>query len=142
MRVCQGCMRFGKPVPEPAASRAQSAPAARMEKGLRQRQARMSERRAALETDEELVPDFGDRVRRARQSKRLKVEDVARAINEKASLIHKVEAGTFHPDPVVTAKLERSLGVRLREKVEDIHPGAAGPQGGITIGDLIRMQKK
>lgn len=142
MRVCQGCMRFGKPVEEPAPGGAEAGASSRMEQGLRQRQQRMSERRVALESDEELVPDFGDRVRRARQAKRLKVEDVARAINEKASLIHKVEAGTFHPDPVVTAKLERSLGVRLREKVEEVHPGKRGASGGVTIGDLIRMQKK
>ena len=51
-------------------------------------------------------------------------------------------SGTFFPDPVVTAKLERALGIRLREKVEEMHPGTRGAQGGVTIGDLIRMQKK
>jgi putative transcription factor len=142
MRVCQGCTRFGKPVAEPAPAGAGHLSASRMEQGLRQRQQRMAPRPAALETDEELVPDFGDRVRKARQAKRLKVEDVAKAINEKTSILQKIEAGTFHPDPMVTAKLERSLGIRLREKVEDVHPAARASQGGLTIGDLIRMQKK
>jgi len=139
MRVCQGC--FGRPVADPAAGGA-PAPAGRMQQGLKQRQQRMAEKAVPLESDEELVPDFGDRVRRARQAKRLKVDDVARAINEKASILQKIESGTFHPDPVVTAKLERSLGIRLREKVEEVHPGKRAAQGALTIGDLIRMQKK
>jgi putative transcription factor len=142
MRVCQGCMRFGKPVAEPSAPGPEATPAGRMERGLRQRQQRMAERSANLESDEDLVADFGERVRRARQAKRLKVEDVARAINEKASIVQKIESGTFHPDPVVTAKLERALGVRLREKVEEVHTAKPAPSGGLTIGDLIRMQKK
>jgi putative transcription factor len=113
-----------------------------MREGLRQRQQRMTERRVPLESDEVLVADFGDRVRRARQAKRLKVEDVARAINEKASLLNNIESGSFHPDPIVTAKLERSLGIRLREKVEEVHPARQASRGGVTIGDLIRMQKE
>ncbi len=142
MRVCQGCMRFGKAVEEPSPAHAAPAPKDRVEDGLRRRQQRMTPKPVRLESDEELVPDFGDRVRRARQAKRLKVEDVARAINEKASILHKIEAGSFHPDPVVTAKLERSLGVQLREKVEEVHTAKHSAQGGLTIGDLIRMQKK
>ncbi len=142
MRVCQGCLRFGKPVVVPEAGGQAPGPAARMQQGLRQRQQRMTERRVPMESDEVLVADFGDRVRRARQAKRLKVQDVARAINEKASLLHNIESGSFHPDPIVTAKLERSLGIRLREKVEEVHPAKRASQGGVTIGDLIRMQKE
>ncbi len=142
MRVCQGCLRFGKPVAEPGPKPEGATGRPGVQEGLRRRQARMSERRVPLEADEVLVPDLGERVRRARQAKRLKVDDVARAINEKKSILHKIEAGSFRPDPVVTAKLERSLGIRLREKVESVDAPKPGPPGAITIGDLIRMQKK
>lgn len=101
----------------------------------------MTERPVPLETQEELVPDFGERVRVARERKGLSLDNLARGINEKKSLVHKIETGSFYPDPVVTAKLERALGIRLREKVEAASARKYAPRGGVTIGDLIRMQK-
>jgi putative transcription factor len=141
MSVCAGCQRFGKVV-QPPASAAEATPGRSMEEGLRRRQTRMADKPVKLETEEAHVADFGTRVRKAREAKRLTTEDLARAINEKKSVIHKVEAGTFFPDPVVTAKFERALGISLREKVEEVHVEKRRASGGMTIGDLIKMQKE
>lgn len=141
MRVCAGCAKFGKVVEEPRPKGA-GPPARSAAPGPVPRPRSRAEKPVPLETDEELVADFGERIRKAREARRVSVEDLARAINEKQSIVQKVEAGTYFPDPELTRKIEASLQIRLREKVEAVHPERARPQGGLTIGDLIKMQKK
>jgi len=139
MRVCAGCARFGKVIPTPAARAGASAQT--IGQRLRARDTRMTEKRVPLESEDELVEDFGGRVRKAREAKRVTLEDLARAVNEKKSLLAKIESGSFFPDPTVTAKLEAALGIKLREKVADVAPQKSRARGGMTIGDLIKMQK-
>ncbi len=141
MRVCAGCARFGRVIAPPPPA---NAPPSRggIAAGLESRQRRMTEKPAALESEDELVPDFGERVREARERKRVSLDDLARAVNERKSLLAKVETGSFHPDPTLARKLEASLGIKLREKVEEVHTQKYQPRGGITIGDLIKMKKE
>lgn len=141
MRVCQGCQRFGRVIAPPAAAPA-GATRADASQRLQRSAKRMAEKPVPLESDEELVEAFGERVRKAREQRRLSLDDVAKAINEKKSLLHKIETEHVHPDPVVTRKLEAALGVRLREKVEEVHTEKYRPRSGITIGDLIKMKKE
>jgi putative transcription factor len=135
MRVCARCARFGKAVAPPAEPRPAAPRAAPLPR-------RTAERPVPLESDEEIVEDFGERVRVARERKRVSLDDLARAVNEKKSLLAKVETGAFHPDPQLARKLEAALGIKLREKVEEVHAPKGAARGGLTIGDLIKMQKK
>lgn len=141
MQVCALCVRFGRVVETPGAPKAVAARegAAR---GLQTREKRMTEKPVPLEGADDLVADFGERVRVGRERKRLSLDDLARAVNEKKSLLAKVEAGSFFPDPHVTRKIEAALGIKLREKVEEVHTEKVRPRGGMTIGDLIKMQKE
>ena len=140
MRVCANCVRFGKVIAPPEAPR-QPAAVASPQKGLEMRQKRMADKPVSLESDEEVVEDFGERVRMARERKRVSLDDLARAVNEKKSILAKVETGAFHPDPTLTRKLEAALGIKLRERVEEVHTQKVKPSGGMTIGDLIKMKK-
>ena len=136
MRVCARCVRFGKVIapPEPKAQPGAARPV-RLPRNT-------AEKPVPLESDEDIVDDFGERVRIARERKRVSLDDLARAVNEKKSLLAKVETGAFHPDPQLARKLEAALGIKLREKVEEVHTQKAQARGGMTIGDLIKMQKK
>jgi putative transcription factor len=140
MSVCAGCARFGTPVevPSPAKRAAPPGGQARAPEG---RPRSHAEKRVPLESEEDLVADFGERVRQARERKRVTLDDLARAVNEKKSLLAKIETGTHFPDPTVTRKLEAALGIKLREKVEEVHTQKYTPSGGMTIGDLIKMKK-
>ena len=140
MRVCALCAKFGKVVEE-ARPKGAAPPLAGPPPGPSARVRNRAEKPVPLESEEELVADFGERVRKAREARRVTVEDLARAINERQSIVQKVEAGTYFPDPELTRKIEASLQIRLREKVEQVHPEKAAPRGGVTIGDLIRMKK-
>ena len=140
MRVCAGCAKFGKVIEDPKPKGALKG-AGPTSPGFAPKVRNRAEKPVPLESDEELVADYSERIRKAREARRVTVEDLARAINERQSIIQKVEAGTYHPDPELTRKIEASLHIKLREKVEDVHPEKRGPSGGMTIGDLIKMKK-
>jgi transcriptional regulator, XRE family len=40
-------------------------------------------------------------------------------INEKQSVISKIESGGFNPDDAVIRKIEKALKITLKEKLED-----------------------
>jgi ribosome-binding protein aMBF1 (putative translation factor) len=48
----------------------------------------------------------------------------------------------MRPDDKIIAKLERELGVKLREKVVDTQVAKGMSTSALTLADLIRMQQK
>ncbi len=63
----------------------------------------------------ELVEDYPKRIQRAREKKDLKQDELAQKINEKSSLISKLEKGSKLPEEKVVSKLERFLGIELKQ---------------------------
>ena len=94
-----------------------------------------------LEVTESIISDYAQKIRKAREKLGLKQEDFAKKINEKESLLHKMETGEFEPSLPLARKLEKLLNIQLIEKVEEkklnIPKGSAG---GLTIGDLIKIK--
>jgi putative transcription factor len=60
-----------------------------------------------------LVQDFARRVREARMEKGLTHEQLGLRMNEKATILRKIETGALKPDVLFANKLERFLGVKL-----------------------------
>lgn len=92
---------------------------------------------------EVIVPDFQKIIRRKRESMGLKQEDFAKKINEKLSVVHKIETGEFKPTIDMARKLERILGVRLVEEYkEEYKKGENSKLEEVTIGDIIKIKKR
>jgi len=73
----------------------------------------------------------------------LKQEELAKKINEPASLIHRIESGRMEPTTEVARKLERVLRIKLIKKVEDVEfKETKAEKGGLTLGDLIVVRDK
>jgi len=66
-----------------------------------------------VQPEELVTPDFSQKIRQARQSKGLKQEEVANAINEKLSVISAVESGKRTPNLKFARKLEKFYGIEL-----------------------------
>ncbi len=65
-------------------------------------------------TDEMILnPEFPKVIREARNKKGITHEQLGQKINEKVTLLKKVETGTIKPDDILSKKLERFLGIRL-----------------------------
>ncbi|MFH0797830.1 MAG: multiprotein bridging factor aMBF1 [Candidatus Woesearchaeota archaeon] len=93
---------------------------------------------------EAIVEDYGARVKNARERKDMKQEDLAKAIAEKESVVHKIESGRMEPSFTIAKKLEHFLGIRLITKVK-LSADALETEkssGGMTIGDMIKFKKE
>ena len=93
---------------------------------------------------DELVEDFADKIRRKREKKGLRQEELAQKINEPSSLIHRIEIGKIEPSLVVARKLERFLGMTLVHKSSSENFEAQKTPGSdeLTLGDLVVIKKK
>ena len=71
----------------------------------------------------ELAPDWGRKVRIARETLGWNPEELGKRLNEKKSVVLKIETGTMHPPDELVRKLEHLLKVRLRASPES--PGTS-----------------
>jgi putative transcription factor len=124
LQLCPACARFGTPVdppPKPAEEAPRSTgrgPAAPVPRPAA-RPRRLEERDLYTEIGElELALDWGQRVRKAREALTWTPEELGKRLNEKKSVVLKIEAGALHPPDALVRKLEHLLKVRLRADPE------------------------
>lgn len=91
---------------------------------------------------EELATDYDERIRAAREQAGLSQEDLAGELNEKASLIRKLERGEMLPSDGVQTKLERQLDISLTESAgdEDTEWESDSEAGTYTLGDMVERK--
>ncbi|WIV67514.1 multiprotein bridging factor aMBF1 [Natrialbaceae archaeon AArc-T1-2] len=103
-----------------------------------------SQRRSDMFDDmDELATDYDDRIRRAREQKGLSQSELANQLNEKASLIRKLERGDTLPSDDVQAKLERHLEVSLSGESgssDDTEWSGGSASGSYTLGDVVERK--
>jgi putative transcription factor len=138
MKVCKDCSKFGKiqrPPSKPAHARRPQGAA----RGTRSPQSRPRRR----ETTYELVEDYNTIIRQAREKKGWSREDLGRKINEKVSVVSRLETAHMAPDTKLARKIENILKVVLLEKIEDTtgEEFKANTIKGSTIGDIARIKK-
>ncbi len=90
---------------------------------------------------DELAADYDDRIRTAREAEGLTQEELAGNLNEKTSLIRKLERGDILPSDSVRTKLEKKLDITLTEgtDVEDAE-WSGGSSGTMTLGDVVKRK--
>jgi putative transcription factor len=96
------------------------------------------------EPTEELVEDFSFEVRKARESKDWSREELGRKINERVSVITRIETGKMTPDTKLTKKLEKALNIKLLEKVDniDLNQFINSSSGERTLGNIMKIKRK
>jgi putative transcription factor len=100
-------------------------------------------RRDMFDEMDELAPDYGDRIRNARESESLSQSDLGSEINEKASLIRKLERADVLPSDDVQRKLERRLDINLSGEAggdEDSDWNTNLAEDGLTLGDKVERR--
>jgi putative transcription factor len=124
LQLCPACAKFGTPVDPPrVAAEPSPSPSRRTSLGSVPRAAprarRLEERDLYAEIGElELAADWGARVRRARETLAWTPEELGKRLNEKKSVVLKIETGELHPPDALVRKLEHLLKVRLRAEPE------------------------
>ena len=133
LEVCQDCSKFGKVV----------SPVKRLSPKEQHKQILQREK---IEQKEEkielLVEEYAEIIKKKRESMGLSQKDFANKLNEKESVIHKIETGTFEPPLYLARKLEKLLGIKLIEEHEERHEHLkANKEEGFTLGDFINVKK-
>jgi putative transcription factor len=99
-----------------------------------------------VEASIELVENFHTKIRQAREKLGLSHEELGKKINEKVSVLKKIETGKMTPDNKLATKLEHVLKVKLlvppsEEKSVTVEiPKPASRE--LTLGDIIQLNKK
>ena len=96
------------------------------------------------EPTEELVEDFSSQVRKAREAKNWSREELGKKINERVSVINRIETGKMTPDTKLTKKLENTLNIKLLEKVDniDLNQFINSSTGEQTLGSVVKIKRK
>jgi putative transcription factor len=138
--VCSECSKLGKVIygeitPTQATARKPFAPI------LAKRQAP----RATVDTTREIVEGYDSKIRQAREKLGISHEELGKKINEKASVLRKIETGKMTPNNQLVTKLEHTLKIKLlvpvtEEKTTQQIPKAQNRE--LTLGDLIQLDKK
>ena len=98
-------------------------------------------RRDMFDDMDEIVADYDRRIREAREDRGLSQEDLAKSLNEKASLIRKLERGDMLPSDDVRAKLERGLEISLVEGQDaDDAEWSGNSSTTTTLGDVVKRK--
>ena len=97
-----------------------------------------------VEITQEIIEDYTSKIRQAREKLGLTHEDLAKKINEKTSVIGKLETGKIQPSNILATKLEHALKIKLltpitEEKAVTLAPKTANRE--VTLGDLVKLDK-
>jgi len=124
--VCSSCGRYGNV----------------LRKSIEERQPSAQKKEAITKPTEELIiEDYHLLVRQKREKLGLTHEEFAKMLNEKVSLIHKLETGSIALSVPLARKLEKQLHLTLIEKYPAQHQKQAKiSSASFTIGDLIKVK--
>jgi len=94
----------------------------------------------------EVVENYSEIVRQARERLGLAREDLARMVGVKESIIRRIEEGQLMPDVELARKLEQVLRVKLLVPAEsDLTPPLVQPSSQryeLTLGDIVEIRRK
>lgn len=99
-------------------------------------------RRDMFDEMDEIASDYDTRIRQAREQEGLSQEDLANELNEKASLIRKLERGDTLPSDDIKRKLERRLEISLSEgSGDDDANWESDSSMSQTLGDVVKRKE-
>ncbi len=142
--LCDKCVRFGEVIP------VRNIPKRLVDKRLeysRTHRFSTDDLPRELYGDEEIVSDYAQRIKNAREKIGKTQEEIALDIAEKSVLLQKVESGHQEPTLKLAKKLEQYFRIKLVKKiektsVEDIEGfSASSAFSGFTLGDVIKFKK-
>ena len=127
LRVCRRCCKYGDAV--------------LVEKS--QESVRKPRKIVVEEITEHIVSDCGKKIKKAREEKGWKQEELARRMSERESIIHKVESGNMEPNFRLAQKFERVLKLKLVSNYQEPAGRAMNlKDNNLTIGDLVKIKEK
>ncbi len=138
MVVCEECSKLGKIQKTPPKPKFQQ-----NKKSKKNTKPKNNYRRND-EPTEELIENFNSAIRKARESRNWTREDLGKKINERVSVINRIESGKMTPDIKLTKKFEDALDIKLLENVSevDLNQYINNSSGERTLGNIMKIKRK
>jgi putative transcription factor len=139
LTVCGECSKHGKIIrEEPTLKQAPRKPLAPVP--IKKKTAT-----ATVNITQEVVEDYDSKIRQARERLGVSHEELGKKINEKASVLRKIETRKMTPNNMLATRLEHALKIKLlvpisEEKITQKIPKS--PNRELTLGDLMQLNKK
>ena len=122
IEVCDKCVKFGELIPE----KTEYKPKVKKPKSLEV---------------EELVPEYGNLIKKYREARGLTRENFAKVLAEKESVIRRIETNNMVPSEQLRRKIEKFFGINLLRKYEDEARTRKGKKKtALTLGDVIEVR--
>ncbi|MEK6967981.1 MAG: multiprotein bridging factor aMBF1 [Nanoarchaeota archaeon] len=126
LTCCQKCSKLGKQV-----------------SNIQQKNIVLKKSITKEEPAEEVIEDYGHYIKTAREKCGLSQSEISEKINERESLIQRIESEKALPSIALAKKLERFLGIKLVEIVQASKVNLASDKPfSLTIGDSVRVRKR
>lgn len=133
LTVCKNCASYGKII----------GPVRSQQEQVKSRKKIAAPSKPEKEIMELLASDFALVIKRKREQLGLNQAEFAKKLNEKESIIQKIESGHFEPSLTTARKYERLLHIKLVENYEESFDAPKkGKSESFTIGDIIKIKKK
>lgn len=87
-----------------------------------------------------LASNYGQMIKQAREEEKLSLKEVAESLNEKESVIKKIESEDLKPEKSLASKLEKKFGIELyvNPEVSDVKT-ESGDDRSATLGDVAEV---
>ena len=118
LRLCQGCSRFGIEVRNTKTKKVETKYQIESRRDTNKQVGFKKQKRRMYDQMKEVDLEFNEKIRQGREGRGLSQAELAKNLNEKASLIKKLERGDVLPTEKVRKKLEKYLKINLLEDVE------------------------
>ncbi len=126
LKVCSSCARYGKIIGKIGEVKEEN----------------ITEEKEIVEKEYEIVEDYAERIRKAREKLGLSIEEFCRKFGFKESTYRKIEEGKLVPDLKTARKLEKILGVKLIEEVKYHYylKEEKKEEEYLTLGDIVEIK--
>lgn len=141
--VCQNCAQHGKKI----VKKTPSMPQRKVEQYRKTSKTKTIKSRTEPQTEPEIVVDYTTKIREVRQSLGLNQDQFAQKLNEKPSLLKRIETGKVKPSIKLAKKIEIAYGIKLITTSETLDTSAEVSKymkksSGTSMGDMAFVKKK
>lgn len=141
--VCQSCARYGEKIVE----RPKKLEIKRPRTTTTQPSIKRSISRKDKIDEIEVVPDYASRIRKARNSYGFNQDQFAQKLNEKPSLLRRIEAGKVEPTINLAKKIEQVYQIKLLKHTDEVETSLQSNKymkksTGASLGDIAFIKKK
>ncbi|WP_449463508.1 multiprotein bridging factor aMBF1 [Tardisphaera miroshnichenkoae] len=154
LKVCEKCAKKADSIIEkptgsqptriqptrPAAMQLSRAKAPSPSPSLRPRTKPRPRAQPPVPQDTILDENYGEIIRRAREERGMTPEQLAKKLNEKESVIRRVEEGKLRPPEPLINKLEKELEIKIRASPPPSPVSPKTSSGGITLKDVAKLR--